>query len=467
MTHHKLRSLIVLMACLALTTSVIAQEPTAEPEVTATAGPTCPDAFEPNDTPETGAVLVSGDGLAGLTLHPQGDVDYFKLWGKADRLYQVTALSGEGLDTRLRVFTSAGDLLAENDDFRSGDSGSRVNFTAPTDDWLTVAVDSAAPVDWGCRTYGLALEGIAPPTATPLPASTPATPVPPTTIPAGLLPDAYEPNYDPVRATVMGVGQSLALNLNPWPAGEQAVDNDFFRLYVKIGQELVIETLELAPGLDTNLILYRADGVTVIGGNDDCAPGERRSCLDWRPDYTGEALLLVGPVGAAPAGARDYILSARDRAGETPTPQADGGSNSSESSLATPSPSPTALPAPTLTPTAVVRVRGLAAPAATPTAPVSQPVTVDVTVYYDENDNKALDLSEGVPGLSVRVLDGADNRQLGQIFTDEAGHARMTVAASGPVRLSIPYLAYNQTVKAPGEASAVRIKALRLPSIIP
>lgn len=92
---------------------------------------------------------------------------------------------------------------------------------------------------------------------------------------------------------------------------------------------------------------------------------------------------------------------------------------------------------------------------------------MELTVYYDENNNRAADPGEGVSGLSVRVLDGLTNRVLGQAFTDESGYARLSVAATGAVRLSVPYLGYNEPVRPPGRALELRLPPLRLPSLIP
>jgi hypothetical protein len=211
------------------------------------------------------------------------------------------------------------------------------------------------------------------PTATPT--RTPGPPPTATAIPGETIYDDYEPNYDLDTAANVGVGQPLELNFNPWPAGSNEVDNDFFRLYVKVGEQLRIETAGLAQGLDTNLILLRADG-QAIAGNDDCKEADRSICLDWAPDYTGVA-------------------------------------------------------------------------------------------YLDENNNKAPDPSEGIAGVSIRLLDGANNSLLGQTFSNNQGYAALTVTAASEVRLSIPYLGYNQGIKPPGEEVTVRLAALRLPSVIP
>jgi hypothetical protein len=306
--------------------------------------------------------------------------------------------------------------------------------------------------------------------------------------------DEYEPNYDFNTAANMGVGQTLNLNFNPYPAGSNQVDNDFFRLYVKVGERLRIETTGLAQGLDTNLILYRDNGA-VIAGNDDCQPGQRYSCVEWEPDYTGLAYLLAGPVGTIPeatsSGARAYSLVAEDIAGQTPTPAPGGASPWATPTLiygqpmpwpVTPlPPTPTTLPVggtspitmpaatgfSTSTPAAGVRVRPLSLALPTPTPKPMQSVTIDLSVYYDENNNRAPDASEGVAGLSVRVLNSLNNELLGQSFTDAYGHTSLTVATPGEARVSVPYLGYNQAIKPPGKALTIRLAPMRLPSLIP
>jgi len=472
---------------------------TPTPTPTWSATPACVDGLEPNQQPGSGAVLVINQTASNLTLYPVGDVDFFLLWGKAGRFYQVTTATGDGLDTRVRVFDPTGKLVAENDDYTAGNPASQARFQAPGEGWFAVAVDSRVPTDWGCRKYSITAVDVSSPTATPT--STPGPPKPTvtvtppaTTVPGQVMYDAYEPNYDMNTATNAGVGQTLNLNFNPFPAGSGDVDNDWFRIYVKVGERLRIETTGLAQGLDTNLVLYRDNGA-VIAGNDDCQPGERYSCIEWSPDYTGLAYILAGPVGTIPeataSGVRAYSLVIEDVAGQTPTPVAGGASAGAGSSspygqrvpwpvtplpagyvatsvaaVATPL-SPASTPAPSATAPSTVRVRTLDLAPPSPTPRPLQSVTIDLTVYYDENNNSAPDANEGVVGVSVRILNGLDNTLLGQSFTDGGGHANLTVAAPGDVRVSVPYLGYNQVVRSPGKSLTIRLSPMRLPSLIP
>jgi len=442
---------------------------TPTPGVTATAVPVaCPDTLESNDQPGDGSLLVSGEPFTALTLSPEGDMDFFLLWGATGRFYRVTTHTTAGVDTRLRIYDPTGTLIAENDDYQPGNPAARIVFQAPGDGFFIVGVDSRVPTDWGCRAYSIDAVSVAPPTATPTqtPLAT-TTPTPPATpVPAAEQPDVFEPNYDPAHAANLGVGQTLSLNFNPDPLGSGAVDNDFFKLYVKAGQNLKIETTALAPGLDTNLILYAADGATAITGNDDCAPGELASCLTWMPEQNQLVYLLVGPVGTLPetvsAGARNYTLSVTDISTQ-PTPTVTDGYAASKQSawpavpktIPTATSSPTATPIPTPTPMAVIRPLTLAPPTPTPLPQFS--IAIGLSAYYDQNNNHAPDIDEGIAGISVRILDLRTNRLLTHVFTNEEGYASVTVTAPDAVRVSVPYLGYNQTVRAPGNTLSIRM----------
>lgn len=463
--------------------------PTATP--TSTAGPTCTDAKEPNDQPGSGPVLTINQPINNLTLYPLGDVDFFMFWGKVGKYYSITTNTNQGVDTRVRVFDPAGNLLAENDDYLTGNPASQAYFQAPVEGWFMITADSRVPTAWDCRQYGITAVDVSAPTATPTrtPGPPPTATSPATAIPGEKMFDQYEPNYDFSTAANIGVGQTLQLNFNPWPAGSNEVDNDYFRFYVKIGEQLKIETTGLVQGLDTNLILFRDNG-QVIAGNDDCQEGDRSSCLEWAPDYTGVAYIVAGPVGTIPegvsAGARTYNLAVTDRAGQAATPVAGGAGFLTPVASLTPqlglpwavtpvpaipmTPVTTTMPgqSPFGTPTPEVQVRPIAVPGLpTPTLPPMKLVTIGVNIFYDENNNRAPDASEGVSGISIRLLDGVSNSMLGQTFTNSQGHAALTVTAVGKVRLSIPYLGYNQSIEPPGEEVSIRLAPLRLPSLIP
>lgn len=469
--------------------------PTLEPTPTATES--CADEYEPNDSfGEEVALLPIGKEVDGLTLFPAGDVDYFRVWGKPGRKFQVETDTSDGVDTVLKVFNPSGGLVAENDDALDISPGSRVSFVPNSEGWWYVSIGSRIPTDWQCGQYSVTMDEA--PTPTPAPTNTAgptATKTPTgTAVPSEKEPDAYEDNYDFDRAADIGVNQDAQANFNPYPAGAEGVDNDFYRFYVKNGDVLEIKTTGLADGLDTNIILYDQNR-NVLMGNDDCEPGDRSSCLVWGPvTYTGLAYVLVGPVGTIPEQAsttsRNYTLSIKMIEG-TPTPKPGVTTSAVAPSYGLPAgvtplpgsyanilngatPTPIFTLTPTLTPTVESGVATSVAIAEdTPVfVPTGVPVVVDVVVYYDENDNRAPDVGEGVRGASVRLTDAATMGVIWSGLTDGTGHVGLSVySAATDLRLSVPYLDFNQglrtTEKGGYQKVIIRVAPRRLPSLIP
>jgi len=116
------------------------------------------------------------------------------------------------------------------------------------------------------------------------------------------------------------------------------------------------------------------------------------------------------------------------------------------------SPAPTTEPSPDLT----VRVLTTPAPAA-PTTPVPRFVPITLLVYYDANDDRQSGAAEGIGGVSAQAYQASTNQILAQGFTDDRGHLEFTVAAQGPVRVSVPYLGFSQLVAGQGGSIFVRV----------
>ncbi|MBK8989484.1 MAG: PPC domain-containing protein [Chloroflexi bacterium] len=173
-----------------LTPTVDATEtPTAVPSATPDSGGVQPDAFEPNDTPET-ATPVSW-GMVPATLH-QGDVDYYALYLKTGQIVNLHTRSSHNLDTYLQVWQGA-QLLAENDDSTATDLGSAVLFTVPADGWYIARV-SPGGIASGSYELHVGLTDPTPtmtpsptvtssPTPTPSPTPSPTPTTPPTITP--------------------------------------------------------------------------------------------------------------------------------------------------------------------------------------------------------------------------------------------------------------------------------------------
>jgi len=76
-------------------------------------------------------------------------------------------------------------------------------------------------------------------------------------------------------------------------------------------------------------------------------------------------------------------------------------------------------------------------PTTTPITPGQ--LTVSVVIAYDENGNRAVDPSEGVLGIPVRIVAVGTNRVIAQGFTDRSGFVQLTVVSCGAARVVVPY----------------------------
>lgn len=165
------------------------------PEETAAAVPTeegamPPDHLEPNDTPQTAAV-IGWQTETGLSLSGQ-DQDYITGYLKAGQLAVMGTTVYGGLDTVLTLYW-AGQPVAGNDDRSATDTGSQLSFTAPADGWYVLLVGKATFHD---GSYDLTV-ALAAPTAVPT-----GTPVPtPTVSPTPLAVPSPAPSPSPVSGS--------------------------------------------------------------------------------------------------------------------------------------------------------------------------------------------------------------------------------------------------------------------------
>ncbi len=333
-------------------------------------------------------------------------------------------------------------------------------------------------------TYNLTVTGPATPTPTPTATSTP-TPTPtrtstptgsPTTV-ATPIPgaDRFEPNFDFDRAGLIALNVKYTnLSFAPWAGADPySRDDDWFKAWVKPGLLVTCETLDLAPGVDTNLILFD-NNRNGIGGNDDRnrADGDFSSRVSYYVTYEGYLYLDIGqPFAPDPSQAAAFTYSVQCMTGtgptSTPTNTRQPVTPLPTVPTNTPTPRPTETATWTLTPTPpFVQVRQL--PTATPLGQSPRVlVPISLQVYYDLNDNRAPDPGEGVVGVSARVIDVSTGQELEHGFTDEFGFASLTVSASGVVRLVVPYLNYSVVVQPSGSSVTLRIAPHDLPRTIP
>ncbi len=409
------------------------------------------DEYEPNNTIETAfQTSANATALCDITLWPTGDVDWFRWAGKKGVPYEVqTSDLDPGLDTEMRVYDPQGKLIEKNDDFEPNNLASQVVFTASQDGTYYAQIVNKSSADPANKTYCFEvnqIQGTA--TPTPLPTGT--------RVPGA---DICEYNGDFDSACLIGAGDTFDMNFVPiWG---HDIDNDFYRIWVKPGLFYSCETFNLSSVNDTNMILYDQNQ-NGIGGNDDRAPGDFGSQVNFFATYTGWLYVLVGPV-APPEYALSFLYTYSIRCTETvATPTATPMPTLPPSSGFVPRPptaTPTAVPAPPTpdltqtpivalpTPTPTVDVQVMPLPTNTPAAAAAREVSFDLTVYYDANMNFTPELTEGVEDVGVAIYDNATNELLAFGYTNEAGTIRFSsLAIPGMIRISIPFLQYSQVV---------------------
>ncbi len=438
---------------------------------------------EPNNNFITMSVPIDVGTMAtpavypGLTLSP-GDVDYFEITYSGGQVYLITVSVPSTLTAipgiSLRDFNNNQLSVCEREGIRnlpcwsSGPTASLRWFQA-SGALVYLRVQNLAAVT---DTYTLTAQSIAMATPTPTPTPTPTgTPVPtttptpfPTPTPAGF-PDAFEPNYDFDRATLIGLGQKYT-DLNFVPVTPGTEDNDFFKLWVKPGMMLTCETLDLTPGTDTNLIVYDANR-NGVAGNDDVNPqlGELGSRVTVMATWEGWMYLLVGQGGRGIVYGSGYSLQCNvglpPTATSTPTRTPRPITEIPPPPTATPA--PTSTPIPTATPTPVrLQVQALAA---TP-APAGRRIEVTVEVYYDANGSGAMDPGEGVVDLPAWLVSLRGGQVIARGATDEEGRVILQGFAEGVVRLVIPYLGVVRPVEN-GQTVTIRLSPVSMPARLP
>jgi hypothetical protein len=423
------------------------------------------DEGEPNNDFDAATELSMPATVNGVAYNqPITETDFFHLPTTSGRVYRASLSIGGAGDLRLKlvVYDDSRSYLTSSS---SSNSAAELTWSAYGPSYF-IEVQPSGPTTTTLLTADYVLDVFriaATPTATGKPTQTPTstpTPVGPTPIPGT---DRFEPNYDFDHAATLATDVTYDLNFIPWAGARE--DNDFFKIWVKPGLFFSCETMDLAPGVDTNMIFYDKDFNT-IAGNDDVTLGDYRSRLSYYSGYEGFLYVLVGHGGRFPlqdVQQSQYKLrcsaSVPGQATATPVP------------ARTATPAAPSSPLPTPTPdeeTGELTVRVLTTPTPPPSGtPAPRFVPVDLLIYYDGNDDRSPGAGEGVAGVVVLAYDTASNEQIAQGLTDETGRLEFTASARGAVRLSIPYLGVSQLVGGEGASVYVRIAPQPLPDAIP
>jgi hypothetical protein len=451
------------------TITVIAATRTPTPTRTPIATPIYVDQYEPNNTIGTAYTLSAAQVLPAITLWPAGDIDFFRFHGKSGSVYEVsTSALDPGLDTFLTVYDTNGNVIGTNDDAEPLSRASEVTISAGQAGFYYFSVENRDPTDPVDQTYSVGVTEVLG-TATP-------------TRVASV--DDCEPNgtFQTACALQLDVAHSADF-VPPVGTGE---DNDFYRIWVKSGLFYTCETTNLSSLNDTNMILYTCPGDQCgVGGNDDkdTLGGDLGSRVGYLANYTGWLYALVGP---GPNLEPEYALSplytytmmCTQSAPPTPTATAtralatggggadDKGGGTFPTATLPASPTPSAAATASPTPRPIVVIRPLAT--ATPAGPPVQQITLEITVYYDLNNNFTPEATEGVMDVAVAVYDNASGQLLSLGFTSQDGRVRFgPLTTSGPVRLVVPYLNFSQLVAGESAAIQLRIAPRPLPGTIP
>ncbi|HRQ42488.1 MAG TPA: hypothetical protein PLD25_31625 [Chloroflexota bacterium] len=451
--------------------------------VTATPTPTggppiFADALEPNNSfNEASNVDAGGAARCNLTFYPPGDQDFFRWWGQAGISYRVfTRDLAAGLDTQLQVFNTNQNLIGENDDETPGGRSSSFTFTANVTGFYFARVINIIPGDPVDKTYCFEVSRFLEPTLTPPPA-----------FPTGA--DSCEFNSTLETACLIVVNEPRNLNFIPTLGSPQ--DTDMFRLWVKPGIFYTCETtIPAGSAADTNIILLDEFGNPFNPwiGNDDKEIGDLGSLVSYLSTYTGWLIIEIGPVNVPPleeASQHTYTLTCTQLVA-TPTPTATntatpappappgGGTFSTPTpqptfEFPTPFPTPTAInPAdfiPTPVPPPLVDVQPL--PTATAVAGSGQLISIDVTIFYDSNNNYLPELPEGIVGVDVALFDNTAGELLSYGQTNEAGMIHFEVQTAGTVRIVVPFLNYSQVITQSTDQVLIRVAPGTLPIGIP
>ncbi len=470
----------------AITVTIIDNDPvpsTSTPTATP-GGAVYLDQYEPNNSfEEAYTTSPNAAKLIDISLWPVGDQDYFMFTGKEGSSYEVfTTDLTAGLDTFLRVYDPSGDKIAENDDVDATNLRSQVLFTAKENGNYFARITNKDASNSSNKSYSFGVNEALPPTAVP------------TATRVGQ-PDTCEPNNSLGQACLIGPGE-VKNGMNFIPPSGTGTDNDFYQMPVKPGVLYTCETLNLSAANDTNIIFLDQNGNDFNPplGNDDRAVGDPSSLLSFYSFYTGNLIILVGPVNPpsyenSPLFTYDLRCSSQ-AATPTPPPTATyawtgstgGGTGGTGGSGGVVQPTPVPFESPTVaaTPTAVDIVGLLPTPlpppivsfqplpTATPVIGVRQATSVQVTIYYDSNYNFMPELTEGIADVAVELYDNTIGDLLAFGYTNEAGVIRFeAVSSTGAVRVDVPYLNFSQVVTGASANILLRVEPRPLPSGIP
>lgn len=246
-----------------------------------TGGSLGPDAYEADDELASASTIVIDGAAQKRTLHAATDNDWVRVELVADTAYTFQTHPGDSdLDTYLHLFDSVGVELLTDDD-SGADYYSMINYTPSISGTYYLKV----------RPYSSSEIGEYLLTAS--------------TTPPIIQGDAFEPDNDAASAkpiTTDGVHQAHTLHV--------ADDLDYVSFQAQDGVTYQIQTHEVSVGIDTEMYLYDADGVTELGYDDDGAGIAYTSYIEYTANETGTLYVLVHPYDLDETGAYSLTVLA-------------------------------------------------------------------------------------------------------------------------------------------------------------
>lgn len=98
--------------------------------------------------------------------------------------------------------------------------------------------------------------------------------------------DSYEPDDNSAQSPVVDLAQYNTVVITHSHAFHLPTDQDWLNLTVRPGGRYEFATADLGPLADTRLILYAADGATILAENDDADTNVQYSRINWTAPLT-------------------------------------------------------------------------------------------------------------------------------------------------------------------------------------
>ena len=468
-----------------------------------------PDRCEPNNGPDAACAIALNQNNGPFTfVGDGGDVDFYALdLGTAtDGLETTLTVRVNQAEVRLTAFSADGQAVGQ-----VSNPATALVLPATVRGTIRVRVELLTATDPTGIVYTLDAQQ-----------TLPTVPTPQAGAATDLTADLLENNWSPALAATIAISTVYDLSFicpDPRPDACSGGDHDYLALPVKAGRTYVLGTFDLGAGSDTVLELFwgREDVPAAI--NDDAGPLGMASLLIWQAPSDGTLSVRISPraggaiarVEAEDAQTYRFAVAMQD----TPLAAqivARVRSQTQPAPTATPTPQPTRIPATGGTSTGggtgstsagtgniagsapiaaapVAQAPSAAAPTATlvveptpgivvtedlaPPAITTEPLltqTTGVRIGYDRNQNKVVDVDEGIRGLVVYVLDSAGIVR-GQGMTDASGAVRIAyrARASETLTLNVPYFSWAQPLQ-PGltQLNPIVIPGTAaLPSVLP